>query len=1071
MKEEVEIDRHLRILLYGFWLNRNFGGPSVFHGLEAALAELYPGHELLVYQPSPVDPVSVSDVNFTVKEFPYRRRPFKLYRDWLLLKLFGRRSKSRACAAFWEDFAVADAVAFAYPICFCSKIKTATGVVSRWGALLAFFRTFGLSLLARLSGKVSVKTTASFGPTENAGNRLLARLACRFAFTRIVAREEECRRELTEVAGVKREVRVAPDLANVWHSGRVSCESDLLGFSVSYQLREQWAKRGRDYIALVARLVEHAAGKYGCRILLIPNQYESSKAGRTDIDVANEIVAAVPGVSGISVFDCTANSPSALHDAIAGCSAMVTARYHSCVAGFVSGVPQLILGWHCKYMELAKLYGQESRVLSDDCCTLDRLLSELDALWATRVEARAKILSVAPRVKALVLDSVRYLFDAARESRATAVSVIVPVYNAEREIGRCLDSLLAQSLRQIEVICVDDGSTDSSFAILQKYVAKDPRVKVFRQENLGAGVARNRGIEAATGEYLFFMDADDACDKTMLEKMFRKARKTGADTVITHKIFIDPATLRPSKIRAKPFPQDLARIDGAISPRDIADRLFTVAKSVPWDKLFRRGLVLGNGLRFQDTKRSNDIYFTDMALALSGKLAFVPESLYRYTYRRGGSLTKLKDAHPLDPLTAYDALERTLREKGLWDVYAKTFGDAYAGSALANLREFRERDNFDRFREITLAKLADLGRADLLLRLKVVEFGRSGTPPSVSVVMPVYNVEKYLRRSLDSILSQTLRDIEVVCVDDGSTDGSHAILEEYAAKDSRVKVIRQANAGAGAARNAGISAARGEYLFFFDADDGCDRKMLEVMVRKAKRMHADVVVAGKKIRDAETGAIIRDEPLPRSLAWFTRQPFAPQKIADRLFSFAKAVPWDKLFRRAFIEDHGLRFQRLPRSNDVYFVDMALALAKRIALLRKGYYCYSHRRGGGLTFGKDKWPTATTEAYVEIERSLRERRLWDVFRCSLAEVFFRLVASQCSSFRDKAAFEQFYRGARAKIMEYSRFIALAPRKDMPARQKRHAKLLIENESPEALWQDLERIHERESGSKAHSKGQV
>lgn len=89
------------------------------------------------------------------------------------------------------------------------------------------------------------------------------------------------------------------------------------------------------------------------------------------------------------------------------------------------------------------------------------------------------------------------------------LSVIIPVYNAERYLRRCLDSVLAQTLRDIEIICIDDGSTDGSVAILAEYAAKDVRIRVLRQENRGQGVARNRGLAVAHGEYVYFMDADD----------------------------------------------------------------------------------------------------------------------------------------------------------------------------------------------------------------------------------------------------------------------------------------------------------------------------------------------------------------------------------------------------------------------------------------------------------------------------------------------------------------------------------------------------------------------------------
>ena len=111
----------------------------------------------------------------------------------------------------------------------------------------------------------------------------------------------------------------------------------------------------------------------------------------------------------------------------------------------------------------------------------------------------------------------------------------------------------------------------------------------------------------------------------------------------------------------------------------------------------------------------------------------------------------------------------------------------------------------------------------------------------VSVILPVYNVSDYLRQCMDSIVGQTLKDIEIICVDDGSTDDSLAILKEYEAKDQRVKVIQQANAGAGAARNKGLEIATGEYLSFLDSDDFVDVNMYEQLYLKAKAKDIDVV--------------------------------------------------------------------------------------------------------------------------------------------------------------------------------------------------------------------------------------
>ena len=112
----------------------------------------------------------------------------------------------------------------------------------------------------------------------------------------------------------------------------------------------------------------------------------------------------------------------------------------------------------------------------------------------------------------------------------------------------------------------------------------------------------------------------------------------------------------------------------------------------------------------------------------------------------------------------------------------------------------------------------------------------------VSVIVPVYNVENYLRQCLNSITGQTLKNIEIICVDDSSTDGSKRILEEYAKKDERVKIITQPNKGAGAARNNGLSVAKGKYLSFLDSDDFFEPDMLEHAYNKAEEDCADFVV-------------------------------------------------------------------------------------------------------------------------------------------------------------------------------------------------------------------------------------
>jgi glycosyltransferase involved in cell wall biosynthesis len=119
---------------------------------------------------------------------------------------------------------------------------------------------------------------------------------------------------------------------------------------------------------------------------------------------------------------------------------------------------------------------------------------------------------------------------------------------------------------------------------------------------------------------------------------------------------------------------------------------------------------------------------------------------------------------------------------------------------------------------------------------------QSMSQPKVSVIIPVYNTEKYLRECLDSVVNQTLKDIEIICVDDGSSDGSPCILEEYRAKDSRVVAITQANLGPSSARNSGMNRAHGEYIAFVDSDDYLELNTLESVSRIAAEKHLDVIL-------------------------------------------------------------------------------------------------------------------------------------------------------------------------------------------------------------------------------------
>lgn len=202
----------------------------------------------------------------------------------------------------------------------------------------------------------------------------------------------------------------------------------------------------------------------------------------------------------------------------------------------------------------------------------------------------------------------------------------------------------------------------------------------------------------------------------------------------------------------------------------------------------------------------------------------------------------------------------------------------------------------------------------------------------VSVILPVYNASEYLHQCMDSIVGQTLKDIEIICVDDGSTDNSLEILKEYEQKDNRVKVIQQKNAGAGAARNNGLSIASGEYLSFLDSDDFFELDMLEKAYEKGKSSNAQVIVFRSDQYREDLNEFVQVKWTLREKQLPPYRPMNFRSFTGNIFKVFVGWAWDKLFEREFVEENHLKFQEIRTSNDMLFVFSAVAFAKRVEIV-------------------------------------------------------------------------------------------------------------------------------------------
>ena len=267
------------------------------------------------------------------------------------------------------------------------------------------------------------------------------------------------------------------------------------------------------------------------------------------------------------------------------------------------------------------------------------------------------------------------------EASAIKVSVIVPVYNAELTLGPTLDDILSQTLREIEIICVDDGSADGSAALLDAFSKKDPRIRVVRQENQGAGIARNTGMDQARGEYFCFLDADDRFEPNLLASAYALCEETGADICAWAADSFDARTGDRESYNAafmRKFVPEANPFSPAEEGRDTVMQMFN---GVPWSKMFRASFIRETGLRFQALRTTNDAFFVYCAMCEAKKIATLDKILVHRRKNDGISLTQTRELSWCCFYEALTAIRQELEQKGLWNTFERT----YVNRALKNV--------------------------------------------------------------------------------------------------------------------------------------------------------------------------------------------------------------------------------------------------------------------------------------------------------------------------------------------------------------------------------------------------
>ncbi len=448
------------------------------------------------------------------------------------------------------------------------------------------------------------------------------------------------------------------------------------------------------------------------------------------------------------------------------------------------------------------------------------------------------------------------------------ISIIMPIYNSENYIKESLNSLINQTFKNFELICINDGSTDNTLNILKEYEKNDERIEIINQDNMGAGIARNVGMKKAKGDYLIFLDSDDIFEQKMLEELFITIITNNVDIVICNSINFNSENFLFEKNYIIPN----EKINKSFSSFEIKKDFFNFFIWLPWDKIFKKKFIENLGINFQNLKSTNDLFFIASSVIIAKNISFIDKIFIKHRVGIKNSIENSRYKTWENFYYALKSLKKFMKEKNLYKRFKQDFINYVASFSIWNLETifeepfcflylklknewfnefgvskhneafFYNNNIYKKIKYILNSELEQIeNRNEVDENLFHINDQKFFCIPKVTVIITIYNSEKYLSDCLNSIINQTLKEIEIICINDGSTDNSLKILNYYKKKDNRIIIFNRKNKGVNSARNLGLKNAKGEFILFFDSDDLLITEALEKLYNLGKYKNLDII--------------------------------------------------------------------------------------------------------------------------------------------------------------------------------------------------------------------------------------
>lgn len=573
------------------------------------------------------------------------------------------------------------------------------------------------------------------------------------------------------------------------------------------------------------------------------------------------------------------------------------------------------------------------------------------------------------------------------------ISIITPVYNAGKFLEDCFNHIDRQTLKDLEIVMVDDGSTDNSVEIIRNRQQNDKRIVLLQQEHQGSGPARNYALSKATGEYVAFLDADDFyVDDDALERMYEASKSKGAYLCASYRKRLSKGEMTDHAIfRDLPVPED----DGSwVDFRDLQEDYQYQSYIFSLDFLRKNDISFPPYLRFQDPP------FLLKAMVAAKRFLFVPVTLYCY---RWGHQQKTFSGDKLQHALLGIKNNLCVAAEHNYDVlYEKLIGRLNEEAYYRSISDDLSKEVCD-----ILLSIEDLNKKsghNLFIRVmdkvhKIIESineptgSYAGSLPegmvAVSVILPSLNVGEYIRQCLESVVSQTLKEIEIICVDAGSTDGTLEVIQEYAAKDPRIQVIISDKKSYGHQMNLAMDRAKGKYIGIVETDDYVPAEMYEELYEIAEANEVDFVKADFYRFTGEGARVQKDlNRITRSKKGYYNRIIDISKERE-CFNFIMNT-WSGIYNREFLNKHHIRHNDTPGASyqDNGFWFQTFAYAKRAYFVNKPYYMNRRDNPDSSVFNSDKVFIMCEEYERLLETLKKNPEIFESFKCEYAYFAFR-----------------------------------------------------------------------------------